>query len=276
MSVLSCSVHVAGVRDAVPLGLRIIRCGVADFAPRLSFDKVLYGMQDSPDIMEKGRKRGDYVLPMTPGRTPTLTQQDEPRWMGALRVWPYLMHVVLLVALYVGTAKPGLSLPAVGVFATAVWPPTGLALVALVFGGYRLWPGIALGAYLVNVWAGAPLLVTAGMALGNTFEALLGAASLRRVVRFCPALERLREVAGLVGAAILSTLVSAMVGVTSGWLGGGHCTNVYEAQVLRYGESWHQQSLGLIEFRTQPIIPLPPVSACRCVRRASSRYGLWT
>jgi hypothetical protein len=99
------------------------------------------------------------VLQITP------TQQDTPRWMGAfmsLHTWPYLMHVALLVALYVGTAKLGLSLHAVGGFATAVWPPTGLALVALVLGGYRLWPGIALGAYLVNVWAGAPLLVAAG------------------------------------------------------------------------------------------------------------------
>lgn len=161
----------------------------------------------------------------------TPTQQDTPRWMGAfmsLHTWPYLMHVALLVALYVGTAKLGLSLHAVGGFATAVWPPTGLALVALVLGGYRLWPGIALGAYLVNVWAGAPLLVAAGMALGNTFEALLGAAFLRHVVRIRPALDRLRDVAGLVGAALLSTLVSATVGATSGWLGGVIATDVYD------------------------------------------------
>jgi PAS domain S-box-containing protein len=165
------------------------------------------------------------VLQITP------TQQDTPRWMGAfmsLHTWPYLMHVALLVALYVGTAKLGLSLHAVGGFATAVWPPTGLALVALVLGGYRLWPGIALGAYLVNVWAGAPLLVAAGMALGNTFEALLGAAFLRHVVRIRPALDRLRDVAGLVGAALLSTLVSATVGATSGWLGGVIATDVYD------------------------------------------------
>ena len=151
--------------------------------------------------------------------------------------WSYLMHVALLVGLYVGTAKLGLSLHAVGGFATAVWPPTGLALVALVLGGYRLWPGIALGAYLVNVWAGASLLVAAGMALGNTFEALLGAAFLKRVVRFRPALDRLRDVAGLVGAAVLSTLVSATVGVTSGRLGGVIAPDVYS-------EAWRTWWLG--------------------------------
>jgi integral membrane sensor domain MASE1 len=124
-----------------------------------------------------------------------------------LHTWPYLARVALLVALYVSTAILGLSLHAVGGHATAIWPPTGLALVALVLGGYRLWPGIALGAYLVNLWVGAPLLVAVGMALGNTLEALLGAAFLSGLIRFRPALDRLRDVAGLVGAAVLSTLV---------------------------------------------------------------------
>ena len=144
----------------------------------------------------------------------TPIQQDTPRWMGAfmsLHTWTYLMHVAFLAALYVSTAKLGLSLHAVGGFAPAVWPPTGVALVALVIGGYRLWPGIALGASLINVWAGAPLLVAAAMALGNTLETLLGAAFLRHVVRVLTPLDRLRDVAGLVGAALLSTLVSAPV-----------------------------------------------------------------
>ena len=48
-----------------------------------------------------------------------------------------------------------------------------MALAALVLYGYRLWPGIALGAFLVNLSAGAPVLVAGGMALGNTLEALL-------------------------------------------------------------------------------------------------------
>ena len=62
-----------------------------------------------------------------------------------LRTWPYPGPLALLAALYVGAAKLGLWLHAVGGFATAVWPPTGLALVALVRGGRRLWPGVALG-----------------------------------------------------------------------------------------------------------------------------------
>jgi PAS domain S-box-containing protein len=189
---------------------------------------------------ERGPKNGECVLQLTPDRKPLLTRQDAPEWLRtftSLHTWPYLAHVALLIALYVSSANLGLSLHAVGGFATAIWPPTGLALVALVLGGYRLWPGIALGAYLVNVWAGAPPLVASGMALGNTLEALVGAAFLGRVIRFRPALDRLRDVAGLVGAAALSTPVSATVGVTTGWLGGVMATDVY-------GEAWRTWWLG--------------------------------
>jgi hypothetical protein len=62
----------------------------------------------------------------------------------SLHTWPYLMHVALLVALYVGTAKLGLSLHAVGGFATAAWPPTGLALVSATVGVTSGWLGASL------------------------------------------------------------------------------------------------------------------------------------
>jgi PAS domain S-box-containing protein len=136
------------------------------------------------------------------------------------RTGHYVLRVGILFALYFSTAKLGLLLGAVGGFATAVWPPTGISLVALSLFGSRLWPGIALGAFLVNASAGAPLPAAFGMALGNSVEALLGAYLLRRV-EFHPSLDRLRDVIGLVGlAAVLSTLVSAAIGATSGWLGG--------------------------------------------------------
>jgi PAS domain S-box-containing protein len=133
----------------------------------------------------------------------------------------HIVRVGLLCVIYMGTAMLGLSLDAVGGIATVVWPPTGIALAALTLCGYRLWPGIMLGAFVVNAWVGAPLLAASGVAAGNTLEALLGAFLLRRVIRFRPALDRLQDVLGLVVlAAVLGTLVSATIGVTSGWFGG--------------------------------------------------------
>jgi hypothetical protein len=51
-------------------------------------------------------------------------------------------------------AKPGLSFAFATPSVTAIWPPTGLALAALVLGGYRLWPGVAIGALLASSWTG--------------------------------------------------------------------------------------------------------------------------
>jgi PAS domain S-box-containing protein len=149
-----------------------------------------------------------------------------------------VVPIGVLSVLYVATAQMGLALDAVNGFAAAVWPPTGIALVALVLYGARLWPSIAVSAFLVNWWAGAPVLVAGGMALGNTLEALIGSVLLRRVVRFRPSLDRLHDVLGfIVLAAGLSPLVSATLGVTSGWLGG-------VIPAATYGQAWRTWWLG--------------------------------
>jgi PAS domain S-box-containing protein len=149
-----------------------------------------------------------------------------------------VMRMGLLCAIYVSAAKLGLSLDAVSGFATAVWPPTGIALVALTLFGSRLWPGIAVGAFLANVSAGAPVSAASGMAIGNTLEAMVGTYLLQHVIGFQPTLARLRDVFGLVVlAAGLSTLVSATVGVTSGWLGG-------VIPSASYGQAWWTWWLG--------------------------------
>src|SRR4051812_45411010 len=85
-----------------------------------------------------------------------------------------------LVLLYFVAGKLGLRLAFVEAHATAVWPPAGLALAALLLGGLRLWPGVLLGAFLVNVTTAATPLTAAGIALGNTLEAVAGAWLLQR------------------------------------------------------------------------------------------------
>jgi signal transduction histidine kinase len=129
--------------------------------------------------------------------------------------------VVALAAVYVAAARLGLALDAVAGFATLVWPPTGIALAAILFFGFRLWPGIFIGATIANVLTGAPVGVALGIGVGNTAEALLGAYALRRIPGFYPALDRLHDVIGLiVFAGLFSTMVSATIGVTSLHLGG--------------------------------------------------------
>ena len=128
---------------------------------------------------------------------------------------------VLLCAAYVLTAKLGLRLDAVSGFAALVWPPSGIALAALLVYGKRLWPAITVGAFFVNVTTGAPPLVACGIALGNTLEPMVGAYLLVRTYQFDLSLTRARDVLALVFAAcIVSTLVSATIGAGSLWIGG--------------------------------------------------------
>jgi PAS domain S-box-containing protein len=148
---------------------------------------------------------------------PPLTTRNDSR-----RRWyvSELLGVAALATTYFVAAKFSLSMGAVGGVAAPVWPPTGLSLAALILFGPRFWPGVAVGAFLANWSVGVPALAAVGMGCGNTLEALVGSYLLRRA-NLRPALERLRDVLSLIvlGAG-LSTLVSATIGVTSGWLGG--------------------------------------------------------
>jgi integral membrane sensor domain MASE1 len=64
---------------------------------------------------------------------------------------------LLLAVIYLIADKLGLRLAFVNPSATAVWPPTGIALAALLLLGYQVWPAIFLGAFLTNI-------TTAGLA----------------------------------------------------------------------------------------------------------------
>jgi integral membrane sensor domain MASE1 len=77
----------------------------------------------------------------------------------------YAAKVAGLAGAYYGAAKLGLNLAFETESVTAVWPSTGIALAALVLWGYRLWPGVALGAFLANSWTGIPLYAELGISL---------------------------------------------------------------------------------------------------------------
>src|ERR1700738_2632279 len=86
------------------------------------------------------------------------------------------LMVAAFAAIYLVAGKLGLRLATVGRSVTFVWPNAGMALAALLLFGYRLWPGVALGAFAVNALTpGVPILSALGMAAGNTLEAVSGA-----------------------------------------------------------------------------------------------------
>src|SRR5438034_9893458 len=128
-------------------------------------------------------------------------------------------RALALAAAYFVVAKIGLRYATIGPSISPVWPPTGLAVAALVLVGPGYWPAILLGAFLANATTSIPVLAAAGLACGNTTEAILVAYLLRSRAGQHLALDDLLGVRTLVGvAAPVGALASATVGVTSLWL----------------------------------------------------------
>src|SRR5438552_5161274 len=146
--------------------------------------------------------------------------------------------ILAFAAVYFCAGKFGLSLALVNPSASAVWPPAGLALAATLLWGYRLWPGIFLGALLVNLATPGNAATDFGIAVGNTMEALLGAWLVNRFAHGAKAFERAPDIFKFVLlAAMVSTVVSASVGVTSVCLG-------REARWEQYAAIWSTWWVG--------------------------------
>lgn len=124
--------------------------------------------------------------------------------------------MVALAALYIVAGKLGLRLAFLHVSATAVWPPTGIALAAMLLFGRRVWPAILAGAFVVNVTTIGPPWSALGIAAGNTLEAVLGAYLVERYAHGRNVLDRARDVLVFtLLAAMVSTAVAATFGVGS-------------------------------------------------------------
>src|SRR5437016_2425390 len=125
------------------------------------------------------------------------------------------LALAALTGVYVGAAKGGIGLSVAHGVITPVWAPTGISIAALfLFGPRRLWPAVAAGAFVANATSGAGALLAAGIAVGNTLEAVVAAYLLRKAG--CrSSLERVRDVLAFVVLAVcVSTTISATNGVT--------------------------------------------------------------
>ena len=132
------------------------------------------------------------------------------------RVWLRRAPAIAIVAvLYFAAGKLGLSLAFVNVSASAVWPPTGLAIAALLLFGVELWPAIFLGAFTVNVTTSGEALSAFGIACGNTLEAVVASVLVRRFAHGIDAFERPPDVLRFTFLAMLAPIVSATIGVLS-------------------------------------------------------------
>ncbi len=140
-------------------------------------------------------------------------------------IWPSLARTVAaLIAVFLAyfiLAKLGLALASINPSASPIWPPSGLALAAVLLGGLRLWPAIFAGAFAANLTTAGTIETSALIALGNTLEAVVGGFL---IARWSDGANTFTTPAGVMKFAAVSfapaTVVSASIGVaTLYWAG---------------------------------------------------------
>jgi PAS domain S-box-containing protein len=139
-------------------------------------------------------------------------------------------RIFILALLYLVTGWLGLKIPYAGSHITLFWLPTGIAVAALFRWGRGVWPGILIGAFLVNLSIGSSWLLAVGIAAGNTLGPLISAWWLKRI-GFHAAFDRQKDFGSFIIAACLGMTVSALCGTA----------NLYMAGLLpmaSYGFAW--------------------------------------
>ncbi|MET7614367.1 MASE1 domain-containing protein [Streptomyces seoulensis] len=126
-------------------------------------------------------------------------------------------HAALVLAVavcYFAAGRLGLlcKLTVDGAVVTPIWPPTGVAVAALLILGVRYWPGVTIGAYLIVLSLDTPVLYSLGYMVGNTLAPVVAVVLLRRA-GFRTDLGRLRDGLALVFCALSAMLISSTVGV---------------------------------------------------------------
>jgi diguanylate cyclase (GGDEF)-like protein len=124
-----------------------------------------------------------------------------------------LVRIFILTAIYFVGGKFGLTLAFVHPNATAVSPALGIGLGALLIFGYDVWPGILLGAFLVNLTTAGTVTTSFAIATGNTLEALTGAFL---VFRFAGGRNAMKRSSDIFKFAFLGGMVSSTIAATIG------------------------------------------------------------
>src|SRR5204863_8839192 len=120
-------------------------------------------------------------------------------------------QIIAVAALYFVAARLSLRLASVHTNVSPVWPPTGIAICAVLLLGVRVWPGVLIGAFLANAFTPVTLATAGGIAIGNTLEAV-SAGFLLGALNFRTRLSRARDVFNFTIAAFGCPLVAATVG----------------------------------------------------------------
>ena len=133
-----------------------------------------------------------------------------------------LVETLAIAIVYIATAQLGFLVAIPPGNVTVVWPPSGIALTAMLLLGSPAWAGICLGSFLVNMFfflsdnilPTTAATAASSIAVGSTLQAFLAAFLYRRVIG--PRIpNETKQVVIFIILAALSCLVAATVGTSS-------------------------------------------------------------
>ena len=172
------------------------------------------------------------------------------------RSYVLILQIIGLAAAYFVTGKLGTYLAIPPGYATAIWPPSGIALASVLIYGYRVWPGILLGSFLVNISTAlvgssfseilTSVIITLSIGGGASLQAVVGGYLVRRFAGFPNLLCGEKEVflfflfGGLLSTWISSTIAVSVLASSARIPATNFLTN--------WGTWWMGDTLGIFIF----------------------------
>ncbi|MEB8389375.1 CHASE domain-containing protein [Rhodobacteraceae bacterium KMM 6894] len=176
-----------------------------------------------------------------------------------------LVGICLLALGYAVAGWVGLLLAVPPGYASVVWPASGLAVGALILYGNRLWPGVTLGAFIINAVQGGgavidgqvqagPAMIALGIAVGSTIQ-MVAAASI--AVRLFGRPLQFRRARDVIAFIVLISPVVCVIAPTVGVLVLWSASLIPNEAILgNWVTWWAGDSLGVLIFL--PIVIFNP------------------
>lgn len=188
--------------------------------------------------------------------------------------------VALLAAAYWLTGKLGQLVAIPPGYATVIWPPGGIMLAALLMYGRRVWPGVLLGAFLLNLTNGDlaladmlrshALLLATCISAGQTLQVVLACEVITRRFGRPIRLASYQDVLRLLAiAGPLACLVSPTAGIISLYAFGKLGTDAMLSNWLTW---WSGDVFGVVVF--MPLVMLLPAGAQAISWRGQALRGV--
>lgn len=194
----------------------------------------------------------------------------------------YLATIFMVAIAYYATGRLGLVLAIPPGYATAIWPPSGIALAAVLLFSYRVWPGIVLGSFCLNIWTAIgptyvfspnAIALAVVIACGATIQATVSGYWVRSQQGFSNTLEQPTDIAillfygGILGCVInatISSLYLILAGVLSvsalpyhwwtWWVGDTVGVLIFTPLILLWAQIHKRENLGRLLLTTIPLV----------------------